>query len=97
MRGGVEQELSDRCLSREISERWVELATTYNARSDRIEPSFESQPPDRRNSYFRSGEQTLAEGMDGGLDLSFVEISPAKIVRDNAAAIRESGPPSVSV
>ena len=59
-----------------------------------IEPGFKAQPPDRRNTFWRNeaGVASDVEQADGsGMDWGFAEESPARVVRDQAAAIRASG------
>ena len=56
-----------------------------------IEPSFAPQTDDRHNRFWRSTDQPMVDDIEHGLDTRFVEISPAKIMRNNAKTIRASG------
>lgn len=58
-----------------------------------IEPGFEAEPPDRRNTWWRNeaGVAAEVEHADGeGMNWDFAEVSPARIVRDSADAVRAS-------
>lgn len=57
-----------------------------------IEPSFTPGPAGRRSTWWRADTSLVTESNEGeGVDMSFVEHSPARSVRDHADAIRRSG------
>lgn len=56
-----------------------------------IEPSYEPEPPDRRSTWWRNDVSLVADSNDGeGIDLEFVEQSPARTVRDDPEALRSA-------
>ena len=71
--------------------RHPELFCAIAAMEPAIEPSYVAEPPDRRSTWWRNDVSLVADSNDGeGIELDFVNESPARVVRDDPEAIRSS-------